>query len=105
MHPQDLEYAKKQKDNFYVKDGIARWKSNDRVPFDDMLECFQHLGRITEDVRKNSAPAREAEAAAAIAEYRKNYKGPSAEDLMEMRAAFGPGEKVINVLTGTEIQL
>ena len=43
----------------------------------------------------------------AIAEYvaYREKHGYSEEELFEMRAAFGPGEKVVNVLTGQEIQL
>ena len=40
-----------------------------------------------------------------LSEYRKNYKGPSQEELAEMRNAFGEGARVVNVLTGTVTQL
>lgn len=35
-----------------------------------------------------------------LAEYRRNRRGPSDEELFEMRAAFGPGAEVVDVVTG-----
>lgn len=43
----------------------------------------------------------------AIAEYRKareNYV-PSAEEMFEMQAAFGPGATVVDVITGQRFQV
>lgn len=102
----DLDYAQKQRDAFHIDETQdqfgphVRWNSNRRVPFDDMLACFQHLGWITQQERDNSRAARDADVAAAIAEYRANYRGPSEEELSEARAAFGAGTQVVNVLTG-----
>lgn len=102
----DLEYAQKQRDEFYIDETRAefgphvRWNSNNQVPFNDMLECFQTLGWITQQERDNSNRARAADTAAFLAEYRKNYRGPSAEERAEARAAFGAGTTVVNVLTG-----
>lgn len=47
-----------------------------------------------------TAKAREIEVEKELAEYRRNYKGPSAEELAEMKAAFGPGEVVVDLITG-----
>ena len=41
----------------------------------------------------------------AIEEYKKNYTGPSEEELFEMRASFGDNVTVIGVLTGNVIEL
>jgi len=49
---------------------------------------------------ENSLAQRRIEDRRAIEAYRKNYKGPSQEDMFEMQAAFGPGAQVVNVLTG-----
>nr|NDG05699.1 hypothetical protein [Oxalobacteraceae bacterium] len=101
-----LDSAKRHKDKFYVDETSAkfgphvRWNSNDRVPFDDMLECFQHLGWIDLQTRENSTRARDADTAAFLAEYRANYRGPSEEELAEARAEFGAGATVVNVFTG-----
>lgn len=102
----DLDYAQKQRGAFYVDETRdqfgphVRWKSNDRVPFDDMLEAFQALGWITQQERDNSREARDADVTAFLAEYRANYRGPSQEELAEARAEFGAGTTVVNVITG-----
>ena len=41
----------------------------------------------------------------AIENYRRNYTGPSEEELFEMRAAFGTDTTVVDVLTGKKIKL
>lgn len=80
-------------------DGIYRWKSNDHVPFDDLLE----EAGVPADVRARCKTARAADTAAFLEDYRANYKGPSDEERAEMRAAFGPGTVVMNVVTGTKV--
>ena len=82
--------------------GIAR-NCIGRVLMDDQMEL---LARVTDraDAEATHA-AREAEVEAELAEYRASYKGPSAEELAEMRAAFGPGATVVNVITGKKIEL
>ena len=49
--------------------------------------------------------AREAQHDIILENYRKNYQGPSEEELIEMRAAFGTGVTVVDVITGQEISL
>lgn len=94
-----------EKAEFYVLDDILRWKSNDRVPFDDMLEDFQRLG-IKFDLEKTKK-FREKQVDESIAAYRKSMENHeySSEELFEMRAAFGPGETVVNVFTGKKVRL
>ena len=82
--------------------GVAR-NCIGRALMDDLLEM---LVLVTN--KANSAAtraAREAEVEADLESYRANRKAPSAEDLAEMRAAFGEGTKVVDVITGEEIQL
>lgn len=104
--PYDLEQARKLRKEFYVDETQdqfgphVRWKSNDRVPFDDMLEGFQALGWITHQERMNSIRARKIDTEKFLAEYRKNYRGPSEEERAEARAALGAGTKITNVITG-----
>lgn len=94
------------KDRFYIdetnsKSGpVVRWNSNNAIPFSDMLEQFHMAGWIDGVTRLNSTAQRVKEDAEAIARYRANYRGPSEEERFEMRAAFGAGAKVVNVLTG-----
>ena len=101
-----MQSAQKYQGQFYIdftcnKFGPhVRWNSNNRVPFDDMLEAFQQLGWITQQERDNSRDARDADTARFLADYRKNYRGPSEEELSEARAAFGEGATVVNVITG-----
>ena len=74
-----------------------------RVLMEDMAEKVAYVdSRLNREANRK---AREIEVARELAEYRANYKGPSAEELAEMRAAFGTGTKVVNVLTGTEVWL
>jgi hypothetical protein len=101
-----MQSAQKYQGQFYIdftcnKFGPhVRWNSNNNVPFDDMLEAFQQLGWITQQERDNSRAARNADTARFLADYRKNYRGPSEEELFEARAAFGEGATVVNVITG-----
>ena len=82
--------------------GVAR-NCIGRVLMDDMLE---KLLMVTDKAgREATRAARGAEVARELAEYRASYKGPSAEELAEMRAEFGDGTKVVNVLTGDEYEL
>ncbi len=84
------------------KAGVARNRIG-RVLMDDQMEL---LVRVTDraDAEATRA-AREAEVEVELAEYRASYKGPDAEELAEMRAAFGPGATVRNIITGDLIEL
>lgn len=90
--------AKKFAVNAEVKNGIVRWKSNKRVPPTDVLEFWAYLGFNFDLVA--SLKAQEEETAAFIAAYRKNYKGPTEVNILEARAAHGPGVELVNVITG-----
>jgi len=96
----------KRKEDFYVDETnsatgpVVRWLSNDRIPFGDMLAEFARAGWISVQTVENSLAQRRIEDRIALEAYAKNYKGPSQEDMFEMRAAFGPGAQVVNVLTG-----
>ena len=82
--------------------GVAR-NCIGRVLMDDQMEL---LIWVTDRANAEAThAAREAEVEAELAEYRAKYKGPSDEELAEMRAAFGPGTTVVNVITGKKIKL
>ncbi len=82
--------------------GVAR-NCIGRVLMDDMLE---KLLMVTDKAdREATRAARSAEVARELAEYRASYKGPTADELAEMRAEFGERTKVVNVLTGDEYKL
>lgn len=83
-------------------EGVAR-NCIGRVLMDDLLE---QLGMVMDKVNAEATrAARETENAAFLAEYRVRRNAPSAEELAEMRATFGAGATVVDVLTGEKIAL
>lgn len=98
------EHPSLQKTNAYQDaEGVWRWISSNNVPFDDMLEAWG----LDADTLEKCRAARDRDNEEFLADYRarmENYE-PSAEELFEMRAAFGEGETVVNVITGKKIQL
>jgi len=100
----------KARENFArasIVDGVVRWQSNNNVPFDDMLQDFALLGLIDEETVARSAEARQADDDTFFAEYRRQMANhvPSDEEMFEMRAAFGEGATVVNVITGQKYNL
>ena len=90
--------------DFYIDEtagSVVRWVSNDRVPFSDMLQEFLKAGLIDSQTVTNSNEAREQDTRKFLDAYRANYRGPTAEEKFEARAAFGAGATVVNVITGT----
>ena len=84
------------------ENGVAR-NCIGRVLMDDMLEKLLH---ITDKANTEATrAARQAENEAFLEEYRKNYEGPTEEERAEMRAAFGEGETVVDIITGQRISL
>lgn len=88
-----------------IVDGVIRWNSNNKVPPADIIEFAAHIG-LPIDVAA-CLTARDKETSAFLADYRermRNHK-PSGEELWEMRAAFGRGTTVVNVITGRKTRL
>ena len=84
------------------ENGVAR-NCIGRVLMSDMAE---KVSKVTDKISiEATAAERSIEVSKSIEEYKRNYKGPSAEELSEMRAAFGEGTKVVNILTGETINL
>ena len=82
--------------------GVAR-NCIGRVVVKEVLEKLTYL---TDKVNVDATTkAREKEDAEWIEQYRKNAKPASAEQIAEMRAAFGPGTTVVDVLTGQKHKL
>jgi hypothetical protein len=94
----EMSSMEKLREHAEMINGVWRWKSNGRVPFDDLL----YEAGVSPAVREACRVARDRENAEAIEEYRRARKGrvPSQEELFEMRAAFGPDARIVNVLTG-----
>ena len=84
------------------ENGVAR-NCIGRALMDDMLE---KLALVTDKAdRSATEAARAAENAELLEEYRRNRKPHSAEEIAEMRSAFGSGTKVVDIITGETITL
>ena len=82
--------------------GVARNRIG-RVLMSDMLEKLTY---VTDAVSPEATKAaREEENAKAIEEYRRNARPATEEELAEMRAAFGRGRTVVNIITGQRYHL
>ena len=90
---------------FFGTDGVVRWTSNNRVMPKDCREILSHTAYRDLFSEEASRAAEDAETAAFLESYRKNYTGPSEEEKAEMRAAFGTGSTVVDVITGKRIRL
>ena len=90
---------------FFGADEVVRWTSNNRVMPKDCREILSHTAYRDLFSEEASRAAEDAESAAFLESYRKNYTGPSEEEKAEMRAAFGTGSTVVDVITGKRIRL
>ncbi len=95
--------AKADADATVEADGAIRWNSNGRYLMDDFCEKLEYAGYPFD--REATARKRDAQNEEFLAEYRRNDKGLSGEELAEARAAFGEGTVVVNVLTGKKTRL
>jgi hypothetical protein len=97
--------AEQLKTEATYKNGVGMWnRSGNHLPI-DVAEFAKYLC-LPIDLNKHQKAYDEA-TSKFFAEYRKaqaNHK-PTAEELYEMRAAFGAGTTVVNVITGREIKL
>ena len=88
------------KDATVDENGVIAWKSNGSYLMDDFCEKLEFAG-----FPFSREAARDAQVAAELAEYRRNYRGPSAAEMDEMRSTFGEGATVVDVLAGVKICL
>lgn len=71
-----------------------------------MSDEAQKVSMVTERINLAATQtARDKEVAESVREYRANRRAYSAEEIAEMRAAFGSGETVVDILTGQSISL
>ena len=84
------------------ENGVARNRIG-RILMSDLLEKLTYITDKV-DVEATRA-AREAETDAFLESYRKANHRRSAEELSEMRAAFGTGTTVVDIFTGERIRL
>ena len=82
--------------------GVAR-NCIGRALMDDLLEKLLLVTDKADSAATQAA--REAEVKADLESYRAARKAPSAEEMAEMRAAFGEGATVVDVITSQKIQL
>ena len=85
------------------ENGAASRKSNGRaIPSD----CAEKLSWTTLDFSLEATAAkRDEETARSLESYRRSYTGPTAEERMEMEAAFGKGITVLDIISGARIRL
>ena len=88
-----------------VIDGVVRWKSNGRVP---PGECLQKLALEGVEFDPSlTLAAHDAEVRTTLGRYSAAQAARTpeqiAEDNAEIRAAFGPGVTVVDVITGKKV--
>ena len=101
----ELEDAvrKADADAIVEPEGAIKWVKSGNYLMDDFCEMLEYAGYPFS--REATAKSRDIQNSKFIEEYKKNYTGPSEEELFEMRAAFGDNRTVIGVITGNVIEL
>jgi hypothetical protein len=89
---------------FHFDGNVVRWNTNDAIPFSDVLDVLLNAGYITRYERDRSIEQRKVEDRAVIEDYKRRRAAitpeQAAEEAFERRAAFGPGETVVDLITG-----
>ena len=87
------------------KDGAVKWKSSGNYLPEDCVEklSYTHF-KFSPEATKKKRDAQTERSLKAYRESRKNHSY-SAEELYEMRAAFGSGATIVDVITGQKIKL
>jgi len=103
---QEIAKMQERADNDEIRtntEGGAFWnKSGNYLPAD----CAEVLSYTDFPFSlEATAKARETQTAMQLEAYRKSYKGPNEEEKVEMRAAFGIGSTVVDIITGERIRL
>lgn len=84
-------------------DGAIRWNSNGNYIPDDFCEKLEYAGFNFS--REATRAKREVQTSKFIEQYIAKQTEPTAEDMNEMRAAFGEGATVVNLLSGRRYAL
>ena len=95
----------------YTTDGVVRWVKSDNVVPEDFLHDFRDLGLIPSEFIEKSLVAKDIDMERHVSEYIESRKRWKEEDpvgydeaqremMFEASAAMGPGEDMINVITG-----
>lgn len=102
----EIEKMQARADNDEIRtnmNGAAFWNSNGNYLPADCAEILSHTDFPFS--LEETAKAREAQTAAFLEDYRKSYTEPGEEEKAEMRAAFGTGSTVVDIITGKRIRL
>lgn len=104
----EVERLYNERDNMIIEeDGAVRWKSNGNYLPDDCMEKLEYapVDLSSKISREATKIKREIQDKESIEEYRKQMENHeyTAEELGEMRNAFGAGSTVVNVFTGDVI--
>lgn len=86
------------------KEGVAR-NCLGRAVMDDVANALDYIFEDGSFRWDKTIEAREAEDRRFIKEYLIQSREPSDEELLEMKATFGEGSKVVDIISGKEIQL
>lgn len=81
-----------------VTDGVVRWKSNGNVPPADCLDALAAAGLVFD--RQKTDEASQEDLRRLFEEARSRPRDDSPEAQFERLAAFGPGQEIVDVLTG-----
>jgi len=86
---------------------VIRWASNLSVPPRDLRELWVKLGYMTPEQAAESERIYQIELDATLAEYTRQRAevGYTDEEIAEMKAAFGPGEEITDIITGKKFRL
>ena len=91
----------------HFRDGAAGWLMEDgefRPLMDDAMLELHDAGLVSDDCVSTTRDARDEYVERSLAEYRVAQSQRSAEQIREERlealAAYGPGETVVNIITG-----
>ena len=85
------------------EDGAIKWKTNGSYIPDDFCEKLEYAGYNFS--REATRIAREEQNKKFFEEYKKNQSEPTEEEIEEMRAVFGRGKTIVDVISGREIVL
>ena len=91
------------KEDGEIRNGVLYWKKSGNIAPNDTAKNAISLGYKIN--MKKHREARDKYITKSIEEYRRNWKPPTGEELFEMRAAFGTGKTIVDVISGRKIRL
>lgn len=84
---------------------VCRWASNGNCVPNDVMQEMHEQGVVTKAQVVATRNARDLETAQFLREYRERQQPATEEERTEMRAAFGEGATVVDVISGRETRL